>query len=460
MKLQPMPKNRNIRNRRVLHAERRGPSHFLRNLLILCGAAVVCLLVFALVRDGGSPVLKLSPQTGEASYGTKFNVQLNSPRSALKELVVTATQDGKRVEVLRRTFPEKTLSHTEAFQLPRNSGFKQGPIEMSITARSHALLSFLGRGKTSITEKLVLDFTPPQIEVTPGIHNVFQGGAAAVAYTVSKPVTRTGVQVAQYFFPAYPQGGKGGFVCYFGMPYDMPATDFKPRIVAEDKAGNEATQAVNALGIARNFKSDSLEVPDSFLDAKMTQYSAMYPELKTPVEIYKRVNSELRKQNVAELLKIGLDTAPTQLWSGAFLRLPNAAGRAGYGDQRDYYYKGEKIDHETHLGVDLASVAGAAVPAANAGRVVMAQFFGIYGNCIIIDHGQGLQSLYSHLSKFEVAKGAVVQKGQIIARTGATGLAGGDHLHFGMIVSGLQVSPVEWWDEHWIHDNILKHIGQ
>lgn len=459
MKLQPMPKNRNVRTRRVLHADR-GPSHFLRNLLIVCGAAIVFLLVFAFVRDGGSPVLKLSPQTGEASYATKFTVQLTSARSPLRELQIIATQDGKRVEVLSRSFPDKTLSHTETFQLPRNSGFKQGSIELSISARSHALLSFLGRGKTSVTEKLALDFTPPQISMTPEIHNVYQGGAAAVAFTVSKPVLRVGVSVGRYFFPAYPQGGKNAYVCYFGMPYDMPTTDFKPRVVAEDKAGNEAVQYINALGIARNFKADSLEVPDSFLDSKMGQYSAMYPELKTPVEIYKRVNSELRKQNVADLLKIGLDTAPTQLWSGAFLRLPNAAGRAGFGDQRDYYYNGEKIDHETHLGVDLASVAGAAVPAANAGRVVMAQFYGIYGNCIILDHGQGLQSLYSHLSKFEVAKGDTVKKGQIIARTGATGLAGGDHLHFGMIVSGLQVSPVEWWDEHWIHDNILKHIGQ
>ena len=155
MKLQPMPKNRNVRTHRVLHADR-GPSHFLRNLLIICGAALVCLLLFALVRDGGSPVLKLSPQTGEASYATKFTVQLTSPRSELKELVITATQDDKRVEVLHRTFAAKTLSHTETFQLPRKSGFKQGSIELNISAHSHALLSFLGRGRTSMTGLLNL----------------------------------------------------------------------------------------------------------------------------------------------------------------------------------------------------------------------------------------------------------------------------------------------------------------
>ena len=222
----------------------------------------------------------------------------------------------------------------------------------------------------------------------------------------------------------------------------MPTESFKPKVIAQDKAGNEATQSINILAIPKVFKSDKLNIPDSFLNDKMSQYSSMYPELKTPIDIYKRVNTELRKQNVDELLKIGLDTSPTPLWTGAFLRLPAAAGRAGFGDQRDYYYNGEKIDHETHMGVDLASVANAPVPAANAGRIVYAGFFGIYGNCVIIDHGLGLQSLYSHLSQIDVAKGTMVKKGQIIAKTGATGLAGGDHLHFGMDVIPRGCAPV------------------
>jgi len=190
----------------------------------------------------------------------------------------------------------------------------------------------------------------------------------------------------------------------------------------------------------------------------MGQYTAQYPGEKTALDVYKRVNTELRKQNEADLLKIAQNTSPTPLWSGPFLRLPNSAGRANFGDQRDYYYEGEKIDHQTHMGVDLASVANAPVPAANAGRIVYAGFFGIYGNCVIIDHGLGLQSLYSHLDEIAVGQDAVVKKGDIIGKTGTTGLAGGDHLHFGMIIGGLQVSPIEWWDDHWIIYNILAHL--
>jgi len=460
MKLHPMPKtsSSNVLNIRKRHTpDRSGPGHFMRNLAILCALILVGFAGFVLLRDGSAPVLKLSPQTGAASYATNFSLNLTSARAGLKDCVITATQEGKRVEVLRRSFSDKQLAHTEAFRLPREAGFKEGPLELAIVVHDNALLAFLGRGKTSLVQHLTLDFSPPRLSVNPGIHNVNQGGGGLVSYTISKPVERTGVVVGERFFPAFQQKD-GQFLCYFAMPYDMAPTNFKPKVMAQDKAGNEATQSITVLGIPKVFKSDKLNIPDEFLNDKMSQYSSMYPELKTPLDIYKRVNTELRKQNEADLLKIGQDTSPTPLWTGAFLRLPAAAGRAGFGDQRDYYYNGEKIDHQTHMGVDLASVANAPVPAANAGRIVYAGFFGIYGNCVIIDHGLGLQSLYSHLSEIEVTKGTDVKKGQIIAKTGATGLAGGDHLHFGMIISGLQVSPVEWWDEHWIKDNIIKHM--
>lgn len=431
----------------------------MRTLVALCVLALFGLIVFTFLRDGSAPVLKLTPQTDAASYTTDFSLSLTSNRAGLKECVISATQDNKRVDFIRKIFPDKQLSHTENFRLPREAGFKEGPLELSITVRDNALLSFLGRGKSHLIQNLTLDFSPPRLNVNPGIHHVNQGGVAVVSYTVSKPLVHTGVNVGQRFFPAFQQPG-GEWVCYFGMPHDMAPSDFKPKITARDKAGNEGSQTISVLAIPKVFKSDNLNIPDEFLNDKMSQYTAMYPAEKTPLDIYKRVNTELRKQNEAELLKIGQDTSPTPLWSGPFLRLPNAAGRAGFGDQRDYYYKGEKIDHQTHMGVDLASLANAPVPAANTGRIVFAGFFGIYGNCVIIDHGLGLQSLYSHLSEIAVAKNAQVKKGDVIGKTGVTGLAGGDHLHFAMIVSGLQVSPTEWWDEHWIKDNVQKHLSK
>ncbi|MBU1041815.1 MAG: M23 family metallopeptidase [Proteobacteria bacterium] len=439
--------------------DKKGSGAFMRNALILLVLAAIGLGAYIYIRDGRLPVLDFTPQSEVASYNTDFTLKITAKTVGLKNLTVSITQDGKTFDFLQRTFTGKPMEHTEIFRLPRESGFKEGPAELTIVVRTHSLLSFIGRGKVSLTRKLTLDLTPPQISVNQGVHNVNQGGSGAVSFKISKPVQRVGVAVGEYFFPAYLQQS-GDYFCFFAMPYDMLPANFKPRIIVRDLAGNEATQTLYIYAVPKEFKFDKLNVPDEFLNDKMSQYSAQYPQEKSPLDIYKRVNSELRQQNVAELKRIGQDTANAPLWTGPFQRLPGAAGRAGFGDARDYFYNGMKIDHQTHLGVDLASLANAPVPAANAGRVVMAEFFGIYGNCVIVDHGLGLQSLYSHLDSFDVKKGDEVKRGQFVGKTGTTGLAGGDHLHFGILISGVQVSPVEWWDDHWIQDNVIKHLNR
>ena len=146
------------------------------------------------------------------------------------------------------------------------------------------------------------------------------------------------------------------------------------------------------------------------------------------------------------------------MWKGKFGRLPNAAPRARYGDRRSYKYKGKEIDRQTHLGIDLASLANSTVPAANSGTVVFADYLGIYGNSVIIDHGFGLFSMYSHLSQIAVSKGDTLATGANIGRTGITGMAGGDHLHFSILVNDTFVDPIEWWDAKWIKHNITDKL--
>jgi murein DD-endopeptidase MepM/ murein hydrolase activator NlpD len=136
------------------------------------------------------------------------------------------------------------------------------------------------------------------------------------------------------------------------------------------------------------------------------------------------------------------------------------AGRAGFADQRTYFHKGQEIDKQTHLGIDIASNERAEIRAANRGRVVFADYLGIYGNVVIIDHGQGISSLYSHLSRIEATVNKLVEKNEIIGRSGTSGMAAGDHLHFSMLVHGIFVTPVEWWDQNWINVNIKNIIGK
>jgi murein DD-endopeptidase MepM/ murein hydrolase activator NlpD len=167
----------------------------------------------------------------------------------------------------------------------------------------------------------------------------------------------------------------------------------------------------------------------------------------------------MRKQNSKQLYDLRLNTAHKMLWQGAFVR-PPAKTESYFADRRSYMYNGKKVDEEVHLGFDLASTVHMPIRAANSGKVIWAQRLGIYGNCIVVDHGYGLQTIYGHLSRIDVKPGDMVAKDQQMGLSGQTGMAGGDHLHFSMQVDGVQVNPREWWDEHWIHDRILSKIGK
>src|SRR5207247_1253537 len=173
-----------------------------------------------------------------------------------------------------------------------------------------------------------------------------------------------------------------------------------------------------------------------------------------------KVNSELRRINADQIAAFAAKTSPARLWDGPFVQLGNSQVEASFADRRTYFYKGKEVDRQTHLGFDLAVTEHVPVVAANDGVVLNASWLGIYGNCVIIDHGMGVQSLYGHLMSFDVNVGDTVTRGQQIGRSDSTGLAGGDHLHFTMLVGGRMVNPVEWWDAHWIADRVDRKLAE
>ena len=178
------------------------------------------------------------------------------------------------------------------------------------------------------------------------------------------------------------------------------------------------------------------------------------------VASFLRINRDLRKQNNATITALAAKTSPQMLWKGVFKQLVNTAVEAGFADQRTYFHGKDEIDKQVHLGFDLASTMAAPVQASNRGIIVHADYLGIYGNCVIVDHGMGLQSLYAHLSSIDVKVGDQVELGQTLGRSGATGLAGGDHLHFTMLLGGQAVTPVDWWSAQWIEDRIMRKIRE
>jgi len=177
-----------------------------------------------------------------------------------------------------------------------------------------------------------------------------------------------------------------------------------------------------------------------------------------PVARFVKINNEMRRANNKVLSDLRLKTADKFLWSQPFIRQSHSQSESTFAEVRNYIYEGKKIDQQVHLGYDLAVTQHVGVQASNDGRVVYAAPLGIYGNCIVVDHGYGLQTLYGHLSHIDVHEGDMVKQGQVMGTSGQTGMAGGDHIHFGMLLDGVQIDPKEWWDRHWIKDHIAKRV--
>lgn len=420
---------------------------------LLAAAAAGAALLF--LSDGQPPALTLTPASGPVGKATEFTLEATDPSGVRAVIVSLRTASGSTV-LASQDF-DKLPSASLAFTLGEAKA-PEGPIEIVVSAVDGSIRN-LGKGNAGETVfAMTMDTRAPHVSVLSGQHNLTRGGVGCISYTLNEDVRRSGVRVGPHFFPGYRLPG-GNYACLFVFPYNMTPAEFSPRLEAEDLAGNRREQTFPFHVNDRAFRADVLEIPDSFLDAKMPQYEADYPEASTPLEIYLKVNTEMRARDDAAILELGQTSASEPLWRGDFLRLPNSAPRAGFADARTYRYKGETVDNQTHLGVDLASLQAAPVPAANAGVVVRTGFNGIYGENIMIDHGLGLMTIYSHLSQIDVEPGATVARGQIIGRTGATGLAGGDHLHYGVYVSGVAVNPIEWWDPSWIKNNVADRVG-
>jgi murein DD-endopeptidase MepM/ murein hydrolase activator NlpD len=300
-------------------------------------------------------------------------------------------------------------------------------------------------------------FTPPQVQVLSFPHYVNQGGAELVVFKVSAGTVESGVQVSDYFFPSWPvkESLADARLCLFAYPHNVDAAT-PARLVARDDAGNETIANFTYRVFPKKFHTDTIQLTDEFMSRVVPPIMSQTPDLRDQGSLLKNflmVNGPVRQTDARELTAIAQKTANHFLWTAPFDRLPSKT-EASFADYRTYTYNGEVVDHQTHLGFDLAGVEQMPVKAANDGKVVFAGFFGIYGNAVVIDHGCGLQSLYGHLSSIAVKVGDKVKRGQQIGRSGQTGLAGGDHLHFTTLLNGIPVNPVEWWDPHWIHDRI------
>ncbi len=404
--------------------------------------------------DKEQPVVSLSPELTHTNGRQPFRIDVHDPGLGLKNVQVKVIQGDKVHEIAEEEFTDGVAFFEMEMKLP---GLEQGEFQVVVKALDRSIVNW-GRGNLStLARTMFFDDRPPGISVYSTVHNLNQGGAGLTVYELSKEVVQTGVVVGDYFFPAFRQPD-GKYHCLFAFPHDADTDKDIPRITARDRAGNEQVSGFNYHVNARSFKNDRLNIGDNFLRSQMPQFERDFPDKNDPFAVFLKVNREMRADNRKKVGEIAERTSPVLDFEGSFLRKPNSAQMAGFADRRTYYYQDREVDRQVHLGVDLASTAQAPVPAANRGKVVFTGTIGIYGQTVVVDHGIGLQTLYAHLSSIDVREGQMVAKGETLGRTGTTGLAVGDHLHFEVLVSGTSVNPVEWWDINWINNNINSKL--
>lgn len=307
---------------------------------------------------------------------------------------------------------------------------------------------------------LTVDLTRPRINVETGQTYVRRGGAGAVVYAVREETQRDGVQVGDAFFPGHPfPGDPKRRIALFAIPRDV-ASNPRIAVLAVDLAGNEAFASWPVALAERVFDDVRIELGNSFLQVKVRDLAeAVDVKEDDSLSAFRKINSEIRAQNENKIRELIARSGDEPLFVGEFLQMRNSAVTSGFAERRSYYVEDVKVSEAIHYGYDLASTAGAPIEASNRGRVLFAGELGIYGNCVLLDHGLGLVSLYAHLSQISVAEGDLVEKSQPLGRSGATGLAGGDHLHYAMLVGDAYVDPTEWWDAKWVEEKVMSRLG-
>jgi len=390
-----------------------------------------------------------------------IDIEIREKGKGLENVTVSLIKDGVESVLVNKNYPDGVMGDRITVAIdPGRLGIKGGPAELKVSAEDKSRIKIFSGNETTVTKKVNLDLVPPTLEVLTTENYINHGGSAVAIYKTSPDVVKSGVKVGDYFFPGYKANFAEDdvYIAFFAYPYDVePGTNIT--VVAEDGAGNQMTSGFPFVLKNINYRDSKINISENFITGVMIPLAGESAGASHK-EIFLKVNNKLRKENNAKIQEVASNSKDRIMWKGPFHQLTNSQVEANFADHRTYIYNDEPIDEQYHLGYDLAVTKRYPVEAANNGVVVYAGPLGIYGNTVIIDHGMGIATLYGHMSTLDVKVGDSVNKKQIIGKTGQTGLAAGDHLHYGVYVDGIAVRPIEWWDDKWIKDNVMLKIDQ
>jgi murein DD-endopeptidase MepM/ murein hydrolase activator NlpD len=381
---------------------------------------------------------------------------VRDPRG-IRKLTAFVEQNGARYSVWEMPQPSSAAESTLKFTagVKTTPQLKNGKAKLIVEATSNDLLGKTGRLEAEVT----VVTQPPAVSADSEQHYLYLGMADLATFTLSGGWTEAGVRVGDEKFRAWPMpGGKPGFFSLHAFAWNMPSNT-APVVYASNGAGSDVTSPLVIRFPKKEqpkYTTHDLQVSDGFIQKVVGELDPNGSG--DMVARFLKINNEMRRANNQTLSDLRFKTVDKFLWSQPFARQSHSQAEASFADLRNYIYKGKKIDQQVHLGYDLAVTQHVGVEASNDGRVVYAAPLGIYGNCIVVDHGYGLQTIYGHLSQIDVHEGDMVKRGQAMGKSGQTGMAGGDHIHFAMQLDGVQIDPKEWWDLHWIQDHIAKRV--
>ena len=426
-----------------------------RAIVAVIAIAALLPIAILLVRSA-TPVLDLPSPVASLGQATSIILHVRDPRG-VRKVEAFVEQNGARFPVWQLAQPSGAADNTWSFVAGTKTTpqLRDGQAKLIVEATSNDLLR-----KTARLERDVSVVTqPPTVSVDSEQHYLYLGMADLATFNVSGSWTEAGVRVGDQTYRAWPTpGGKPGLFSLFAFAWNMPAGTI-PKVFATNGAGNDVTTPINFQFPKKEqpkYTVHDLQVSDAFMQKVVGELDPNGSG--NPVARFVRINNEMRRANNKTLSDLQLKTADRFLFSQPFARQAHSQAEASFADVRNYIYQGKKIDQQVHLGYDLAVTQHVGVEASNDGRIVYAAPLGIYGNCIVVDHGYGLQTIYGHLSHIDVHEGDTVKRGQVMGQSGMTGMAGGDHIHFAMQLDGVQIDPKEWWDGHWIHDHIAKRV--
>ena len=348
---------------------------------------------------------------------------------------------------------------------PRSAyAIKDKEIEIVIKATDASKWNFLNGNSITKVFKLVIDKRRPKISIISNSYKIKKGGAALVIFRV-KDDNLDDFYIQTNFgkkFKAQPFYKEGYYISLLAWP--IKSSSFRATVVAQDFAGNTAKAYIPLYLKQKNYRVSKMELSDWFLKGKIADLAEEFVETQgvdSSLEQFKIINEDVRAKN-EELIHEITSKVPDEMISDFKINkmypLKNAQVVARFGDHRKYYYDGEYISESYHMGLDLASNEEARIIPQNGGKVVFADFNGLYGNMPIISHGLGLYTLYGHCSTLRVNSGDEISDKEYIANTGKSGYAMGDHLHFGVLIQGIEVRPAEWMDKKWMKLNITDVI--